>query len=252
LILWLAWACSAPDELGGRVVDALSGTALGAVRVKASALDAADPACAEITADVAEDGSFTLPKRCEGTRYALALADEGLRIDPVEIVGGQVGEIELRAWPLPGEGVWSIGAAGVVGLRPQATAREDVLVGGAAVRFPDVLPSDPPAVGPEEWLLLAGSAHVGAAVVPLLPAEALRFGAADAPREVGPWSYLGAKIEGDVVQAVTASPAEDKVVKHDIDGLSAAWIRGDALQPGTYAVEGPDRKLFVVRFGVEP
>lgn len=249
MILWLAWACSAPDDLRGRVVDALSGEAIGAVQVKAAALDAADPSCAEITADVAADGSFTVPKRCEGTRYALALADTNLKIDPVEIVGGQVGEIELRAWPLPGDGVWSVGSAGILGLRPQATVREDVLVGGASVRFPDVLPSEPPAVGPEEWLLLAGSAHVGSAVVPLLPASALRFGAAEAPREVGPWSYLGVAVQDGAVQPVSASPAEDKVVKHEIGGLAAAWIRGDALQPGTYAVEGPDRQLFVVRFG---
>ncbi len=256
MILLLALACGAPPtELSGRVVDALTGKALAPpssgdpLQVKGAAVDEADAGCAEIAADLDAEGRFVLPAGCRGVRYLLLLSAADRRLDPVEVTGGEVGELELKAWPWSAEGVWQTGGSGLLAVASQATLREDRLVGGVTVRFPDVLPSELPLVGVDEWLLLSGAAHAGSSVVPLLPAGAVSFGDPAAPREIGPWSYLGMRIEGAGAEPVTATLAETSVVRHEIDGMPGAWIRGDALPAGIYAVEGPQRRLYVVRFG---
>jgi hypothetical protein len=226
LAILLLVACAPKEDVTGAITRGLDGEPLAAGAVVATPVDAVDR-CPALEATVT-DGEFTLTKPCHRP-YALAMAD-GTWITPTTWDGG---ELALTAWPLTAgaRGVWVVHPDGVVPVEPIARVVRDALADGTPIRFPEVLPADPPKVAAGDWLALVGG------TIEALPesGEATLAGGA-----VAPWRYVGVAITAGTASPVAAVPTSTRS-----PGDDAVFVPGGALPPGLYAVEAGDRAVIV-------
>ncbi len=221
-------ACTPPDAMRGTLVDARTDAPIPGVTVRA---EAEGDDCLRVSSATEEDGSFVVEKPCAAT-YTFTPVDPTWWLP--EAVTARSGEVKLSAWHAPESGgIWAI-RGGALEPLPTNTALGELSVGATTVRYPLVLPAEPPTLPADAALVLSGADLAGWTVAPLVPSPAVITAAPEGPARFDPWQTLGATLAADG----SSTPATVEVPERTVTGedRSVRYLDVGKLPAGRYGL----------------
>ncbi len=248
-------ACAPGGSYSGSVVDAMSGSPRGDLRIIAKAEGATDLTCMAKEGQVAADGSFAIPGLCSGNSYDIKLSDEQLLIqDAAQVDGGAtVADARLMTWRAPsGPGIYILKDDKLSMVKTFTDVKYETKIDDPEMKvaYPYMKPTKLGyVVEPGSYFVISGKANVDKLEFhPLIEDPGKRTftdGSIEGHAWVGmrfqsdtEWEPVDAQLDQSKVKMVTSG---DRVVH---------YIPGDALAEGRYAIFGAkDARMFIVDFG---
>ncbi|MCB9673543.1 MAG: carboxypeptidase regulatory-like domain-containing protein [Alphaproteobacteria bacterium] len=254
--LFAVTGCSNPTAKG-KLVDGISGKPVAEMRLIATATDAASMTCSAFEAVTNANGEFSFDTLCSGTAYSLKAENENLWLAEVDSIpdGGAEG-LEVKAWLAPkGSGMYRLTGDTLQSIRTSADIKSEPIWNSDTekVQYPATLPKTPVNIAADDYLVLVGEGSVESTkYYPLIKSGERKFGSSKTTIiTMDEWAYIGIEFKSDTeFERKEASPADGSVLKKAKDDRSVAWVKGDALPAGRYAVhrEG-DGRTTVLDFG---
>lgn len=259
LLLATLVACSSPSARG-TLVDGLTGKPIPEMRLIATAASSTSMSCSAFEATTDASGAFLFDALCSGTAYTVKPANENIWLaDGDQIPDGGAADLKLTGWLAPkGDGMFRLSNGELNAINTSADIKSEPIWNSDTLvaRYPATLPKVPVLVGPDDYLVLVGETYMNQTKYhPLIPSGERKFGSQkDKIISMFPWSYIGIEFTSDTeFTEKTASADASKIVTRTRDGRSTAWVKGDALPPGRYAVHKEnDTRTTVLDFGKAP
>ena len=191
MTLLLVLACSPPERVAGVLHDALRGVPIVGATVRA---EAAESGCLRVSSVTDSEGRFAVDAPC--ARSTFSPTDERWSLAEVVVLDGTT-PLQLEAWPAPAaDGLYRLRGDELLTLTTNTPLGSLRLTGGD-VRYPLVLPGEPPAIADADYVLVAGTGLDGWALSPLIPSPMLRVDGPEGPSTFGAWSIVGAEVGVD-------------------------------------------------------
>jgi hypothetical protein len=249
--------CTKTGSVNGRVVDAISGKAVGDIKVNATAtVKPKSPSCNTFETLAQKDGTFTINGLCEGVTYRLGSLEKTRFISGPEVAGGVPADkvVDAKAWFLPlAENIYL-----ATGGEP-AQIRQNVVIGSSKildsqdeVLYPKEFPKGIKVITPGTYLLVNGKTrNEKIQLLPVLESGERKFGTTKAPEKSEPWWYIGVRFNSDTeVEKVEAQVDKAKIVELKDDTRHATFYAYDAVPAGYYMLMAPkETRAYLVRFG---
>ncbi|MEZ4321973.1 MAG: carboxypeptidase-like regulatory domain-containing protein [Myxococcota bacterium] len=256
LALSLVTGCSNPTAKG-TLTDGISGKPIAEMRLIASATGAASMTCSAFEATTDASGAFTFDKLCAGTGYSLKAENENLWLADVDAIpDGGAENLDVKAWQAPkGSGLYRLTGDTLQSIRTSADIKSEPIWNSDTekVFYPATLPKEPVRIEATDYLVLVGEGAVEKTkYYPLIPSGERKFGSNKTTIiTMDPWSYIGMEFTSDEqFERKEAAPTESGVVTKAKGDRNVAWVKGDALPPGRYAVHREnDSRTTVLDFG---
>ena len=243
--------------LEGQILDGMTNAPRADLRMVArtTAKDAG-MTCQVFEGTTDASGNFTISGLCPGLSYEVNPVDETLWFPEFGGVPstGTDGPKTIKAWRAPsGDGVYRLSGDTLSMIRTSADVQTTIaLNGGGDLRYPSEIPAKVEVIGPDDFLVLAGSDAIAKTnFYPLYKAWEVGVGTEAAPSKLTAW-FAGTQFDADGNPTVVGSkaPNKDHTTKKERDPKAVAYIRGSALEAHRYSVfKDGDRRMHILDFG---
>lgn len=260
----LVVGCAPKGSFDGKLVDPVSGKGLAGVAMVLSSPTNPSPACMELEATTADDGSFLIEGLCANGDYTFSARDKTIVLEDIGAVPGGVlaaGTKTVNAWPAaPGDGIFSYDGTDWTKLRTIAKIGLSKIYNSEdKVVYPDTLPTRVVVVPAEKWLVFSGEKFTARhEFEPMYFYDKyLRLGSSKEPERSEPWWYVGTEFSSDTEYTRKETQLDaSKVRELDQGDVKMRFISGDGVPNGFYVMyyEGFEddpryKKLYMVNMG---